>query len=485
MKGLAIRLLAVNLLVSVGIVDSAYADSCNADCNNKFPNYWQLPDRQRCFAEKKACRMGLEVPKIKPIRIQDVQRSQRWVHQRVAEIERSMKNTPFDKKTWLETRDELIARARNTPFDLKTWERSLQEGFREAQRIARIAADRAEKEARQARIEAERIRNTRIDQVYEDRLNTARSEWNEKTAALDEQLRALNDERNRVARRIASRASDEARNAGNSVAAVVPDFKPIPLPKMNDSRDLLDRIRDLNVGDASQEIAGLGERASAAGQRFDRNVLQPTARSLDQAGQDFDTQVIRPVVDSAKDALNREIAVYDLVTKGAFTVNLKTGAYWVRVDLPYGMSLGSLDFERLLSGRFTLPDIDPIEVALKGAVTKSSGYDEIAQRYPGSNVYFVSERFADWFSLETLAGEGLKAYVTGGKSVESAADRIKQLLLLEWNDLLTWLEAQGSRYAEDLSFAALQAILSGESVEFTDLGVRLDVLNIPYLFGDN
>ncbi len=60
----------------------------------------------------------------------------------------------------------------------------------------------------------------------------------------------------------------------------------------------------------------------------------------------------------------------------------------------------------------------------------------MAAANPGSAIYFASERFVDWLSPETAASYTANIVATGGVGVDSAVQQTREMLLLEFQDLM-------------------------------------------------
>lgn len=226
-----------------------------------------------------------------------------------------------------------------------------------------------------------------------------------------------------------------------------------------------------------------GQAVLQTGRVVDERVLQPSADGLKSAGRFVDENITRPlIVDPISGMLNSEIIVYDFTTHGSFTVNLSTGAYWMRLDLPMGMAVDSTDFENWLQGKLAIPNFDPIEIATQGTITNKNGYHNFRSGYRGDSTYVASKRFVDWFSLETATNELLQAYFTAGQSTQSSMEALRQYFELEWNDLYSWLEAQGIEYVEEASLQLFQSIISGQPVQLDNLGLSASLVNVPYAY---
>lgn len=252
----------------------------------------------------------------------------------------------------------------------------------------------------------------------------------------------------------------------------------IKVPTMNDIRAEGRRF-DKNITQPALN------NIKAEGRKFDRNVTQPALNDIKAEGRRFDENYIQPyIVDPINGLLNADIIVYDLKTLGSFTLNLSTGKYWMRVDLPQGVSLNSKHLEQMAKGSIPFPDINHIESATQGAISNENGYKNFHSQYNDANTYVSSKRFVDWFSLETVADEALKAYITGGSNAKSTMEMIKEYFLLEWNDLYTWLESQGMQYADEVALSIFQSVLSGESptLDFSGLNLTVEPKQVDYRY---
>ncbi|MFO0890754.1 MAG: hypothetical protein U0790_16615 [Isosphaeraceae bacterium] len=248
----------------------------------------------------------------------------------------------------------------------------------------------------------------------------------------------------------------------------------------------------LNLGRAANQIAGqAGREATKIVEDNVRQVNEECKKAVDAVG--IDASPIFGML-----GLDRPVIAYDYTTRGIFTVNCLTGStYYCHEFAP------ALRY----SGRFTIkdddlaqpkdgntsadnsedaakengggrkgPEGDPLEAASPGllSITKESHYQEARDAYlkehPDDIVYFASERFVDWASLETIADYVFKMYITDGSMTEPTLKECHQYVMLEYEDILSWLKLLGTEEAELVAIEILSSLMDQKQSAYLDGG---------------
>jgi len=187
--------------------------------------------------------------------------------------------------------------------------------------------------------------------------------------------------------------------------------------------------------------------------------------------------------------LNRPLVAYDRSQHGRLTLNVMTGAFDLSLDTGPGVKLGAGDLEALLAGQFTLPDVDPLELAaealgIHGRLT--SNYIEVqaslAAEHGAANVYLLSQRFLEWASPERLAGDFTKASLIRGGSVEGELAEARRQIQLEYEDFCTWLRLKGVKDLGPDSCAALVELIRTGSYPRLGLSVKTRQVDVTHRF---
>ena len=180
--------------------------------------------------------------------------------------------------------------------------------------------------------------------------------------------------------------------------------------------------------------------------RGDAALAQQLACQATQAVEPSRTQMQR-----ARDRfLDRALMAFDIPQRGTLTFNALTGSFDLRLDDGPGVRLSAGDFDALLAGDYTVPDIDPLQMASATVGTQarlSSNYLEVqaslAAEHGAANVYLISRRFLAWATPEVLAGDFAKASATTGGSVVAELAEARRQIQLEYEDLAAWLWQKG------------------------------------------
>jgi hypothetical protein len=140
--------------------------------------------------------------------------------------------------------------------------------------------------------------------------------------------------------------------------------------------------------------------------------------------------------------------------------------------------------KELLVGGVSLPDFDPLEAinSLYGAkLNKTTNYETVKTQqqaeFGASNVYFASSRFVEYFGTETLA-EVLAEVLVGDPT--DALRETAELLRLELNDMLAFLEMKGEAELANLGANILNAIMF--QTDFSSPHVELRWTPVTYRY---
>jgi len=170
------------------------------------------------------------------------------------------------------------------------------------------------------------------------------------------------------------------------------------------------------------------------------------------------------------------IIVLDSTSTADLDFNFDTGAYAARVDLIPGLDLdeGNID-------RFEKPTIQPIELAAASfensflRLDVHHNYDgvksEILQSTPPGDVYVVSKRFIEWFSLENAIDQVISSVFLGQS--DKASQRTLKILRLEMDDMAAWLKARGNRELENvLTPETIETLVTGGTVTLPEVTIE-------------
>ena len=232
--------------------------------------------------------------------------------------------------------------------------------------------------------------------------------------------------------------------------------------------------------DAAERVRKEAEKAEIVA-RGDAAELKQVARLATQAVEPSRTQMER-----ARDRfLNRSLVAYDILQHGSLTFNALTGSFDLRLDDGPGIQLSAGDFDALLAGHYTVPDIDPLQMASASAGTRarhSSNYLEVqanlAAEHGPANVYLISRRFLDWATPERLSGDFAKASVMTGGSVVAELAEARRQIQLEYEDLAAWLRLKGVKdLGPDPSGMLVELIRTGS---YPRLGLSVKTRQVEY-----
>ena len=165
---------------------------------------------------------------------------------------------------------------------------------------------------------------------------------------------------------------------------------------------------------------------------------------------------------------NQELVLYDITTDLALTYNARTGATWFKVGLPGGISLNYDKIRAALEGNLVLPDIDPIAFVNQIGFIKAHKYDRyhnwrvqrLSESGQNKHIYVSSKRFTDGISLEAITDDIIAGIFSGGATTSGSLSSIKELFVLEWADLTSWLKGVGEAEAEKVAVVILKEIFA-------------------------
>jgi hypothetical protein len=189
--------------------------------------------------------------------------------------------------------------------------------------------------------------------------------------------------------------------------------------------------------------------------------------ALSRLGNQARKAVVGAVQQQLGSVLNSKVVAYDLTTTGSLSANFGTGSYFAALDLGFGATLDTEALKSLTQGTIPIPNVNPLQAAaaaLGFRLRESNGYQAARDAFlagSNGNAYFASERFVRWFSPENLLKQGAVAVATGGASTASTMREMRAQLLLELNDIYSWLKVRGVQAAETLAGQVLGALVEG------------------------
>jgi predicted nucleic acid-binding Zn-ribbon protein len=183
-----------------------------------------------------------------------------------------------------------------------------------------------------------------------------------------------------------------------------------------------------------------------------------------------------------------QLIAFDVTTSGTLTYNLVNGAFYGRFTLPDGVSYDSEAIKRLIAtGQPSLPQYNPVQLVM-GAfgveLDQTSHYEDRRQAVtaanPGSSVYFASQRFVDWLSPETAVSYAANIVATGEAGVESAIDQTREMLLLEFQEIMAWAYLRGEQNLESTAASALSSLATQQGFHVDEVKLNLDWETVDY-----
>lgn len=187
-----------------------------------------------------------------------------------------------------------------------------------------------------------------------------------------------------------------------------------------------------------------------------------------QNGPNLVATAIRPfddVIKLLKRLAAQDVVLYDASTPVEIGYNAKLGMSWYKATLPAGLKVNSAVVKSAISGNPTPPNVDPLGLALSSGLIDakaSDKYDEFARTTKGRNAstYVSSRRLVDNLSLENAASDVVLAVFSGGSTLKTAAEERADLLMMEWADILAWLDGVGASESEKMAANVISALAS-------------------------
>lgn len=162
---------------------------------------------------------------------------------------------------------------------------------------------------------------------------------------------------------------------------------------------------------------------------------------------------------------NDGILLFDHKTTGSFTYNAYSGTAGYKLTLPGGIELDKSRIKSTFEGSVSVPTIKMEELISElGFIKLQSirGYEDWAKsKKEGQNrhVFVSSKRFVDAISDNKVLQEIGWAVLTGGSTTEGSIQTLKEQLILEWADVLAWLERVGEQNGPESAREIVEEIL--------------------------
>ncbi|WP_038953057.1 hypothetical protein [Bradyrhizobium japonicum] len=158
------------------------------------------------------------------------------------------------------------------------------------------------------------------------------------------------------------------------------------------------------------------------------------------------------------------VVLFNIHGRASFTYNAYAGTSGYNITLPTGIEVEKGKLKSSLSGKYSVPNIDPTKIIANTGfirVNLVKGYDDWVRKKVKSDryVYVASKRFVDMLSERNVAQEVGWAILTAGKTAEGSIEALKEQLVLEWTDIITWLRQVGEQKSEEAARDIAEAIL--------------------------
>ncbi|MDO9299423.1 hypothetical protein [Bradyrhizobium sp.] len=169
------------------------------------------------------------------------------------------------------------------------------------------------------------------------------------------------------------------------------------------------------------------------------------------------------------------IVLFDIRTDGNFTYNAQAGSAGYKLTLPFGAEVDKAKVKSNSEGHFSAPPLDVKKIVAGMGFVKiepGKGYDQWAdprRRVANKYVYVASKRFVDAISESRVAQEVGWAIFTAGSTVEGSVATLKEQLILEWSDIVAWLQRAGEENAPEIARKIIEDL-------FALAGPRIDKL---------
>lgn len=118
-----------------------------------------------------------------------------------------------------------------------------------------------------------------------------------------------------------------------------------------------------------------------------------------------------------------------------------------------------------IAGEAVAPDVDFLRVIKDAGIVDAARHDDYnaylsaAMAQGGESVYVSSRRFADNVSMEAVADDVVLAVLSGGQSVTGSTKALAEVFLLEWADLVSWLQGLGTEDAVAVATTIMSDVL--------------------------
>lgn len=162
---------------------------------------------------------------------------------------------------------------------------------------------------------------------------------------------------------------------------------------------------------------------------------------------------------------NDGILLFDHKTSGSFTYNAYAGAAGYKLTLPGGIELDKSRIKATFEGSVSVPTIKMQELISELGFIKLqpvNGYEDWANKKKESqnrHVFVSSKRFVDAISDNKVLQEIGWAVLTGGSTTQGSIQTLKEQLILEWADVLAWLERVGEQNGAESAREIVEEIL--------------------------
>lgn len=210
---------------------------------------------------------------------------------------------------------------------------------------------------------------------------------------------------------------------------------------------------------------------------------EQVARSAGKQAEEFARDALddaKPVVDGLINQIKKPV-LYDHTTPGSLTFNMKEGTIFGDVDFANGVEYDSEKIKAAIDGRLSLPDVNYLEVAMQDSSGVSDNYQSVRasfyEQYGAENVYFSTHRFTTWASPESVVDGAVKTYFGQGETViQDAVD----MLELEYQDILSWLEFKAEDEAISQATHLLESLIFQQDFESPHLAVKWSQVDYHY-----
>jgi hypothetical protein len=223
------------------------------------------------------------------------------------------------------------------------------------------------------------------------------------------------------------------------------------------------------------------------------NQLRQASNTARQRALNFGNQIRHQANSLFNSVANHKVVAFDFTTHGSITANFRTGSYYGSLDLGAGASFDTNDLDSLLADQIPIPQFDPIQTATTAVglhTVITSGYNATRASYLNSTgtTYFSSERFVNWASPRTLGTYIAAIVASGGSATSSVIKDAEGQLMLELNDIVSWLENVGVSSVESAAGSLLGGMFkalfggSGSTMMVGSQPISFAVVNVPVTY---